>query len=102
MLGKVRDKYQTYCAAYKTDTMTTCHGATGHTDIGRNLHSHIDITTKGDTGGIDIGHDNNNESTNSSDILSAFGGSEVDGLFSNLLHSSQANLRVLTRNINSL
>ena len=31
-----------------------------------------------------------------------FGGSEVDGCLSNLLHSSQANLTILTREIHNL
>ena len=43
--------------------MTTCHGGTGCTGQDGDLNSHIDITTEGDTGGIDIGLDNDNEST---------------------------------------
>ena len=66
------------------------------------MDSHIDITTKQDTEGIDIGPNNDNESTNSSDTMLAFGGSEADGHLSNLLTSSQANLTVLTGEINSL
>ena len=97
MLGKLSNKYQSYCTTYKTNTMTTCHRVTGHTGKDRELYSHIQ-----DTGGIDIGPNNDNESTNSSDTTIALGGSEADGHLSDLLHSSQANLTVLTREINSL
>ena len=57
MLGKIGNKYQSYCATYKTHAMTTCHGGTGHTDKNRELDSHIE-----DTGGIDIGPSDDNES----------------------------------------
>ena len=82
--------------------MTTCHGGTEHTAKDRHINSHIDIATKEDTRGIDIGPNNDNESPNSSDTMLAFGGSEVDSHLSNLLPSSQANLTVFTRKINSL
>ena len=39
---------------------------------------------------------------NSSDTTIAFGGLEADGHLSDLLHSSQTNLTVITREINSL
>ena len=45
--------------------MTTCHGGIGHRGKERDLDSHIDIITKGDTGGIDVGPRHNNESTKS-------------------------------------
>ena len=77
--------------------MTTHHRGTGHTDKARDLYSHVE-----NTGGIDIGPDNDNESTNSSDTTITFGGLEADGCLGDLLHSSQANLTVLTREINSL
>ena len=101
MFRKLGDKYKSYCTTYKTHTMTTCHGATEHTGKDGDLSSHIDITTEGDTRGIDIGPDNDNESTNSSDNMFAFGGSEEDGHLSDLT-SSQAKLTVLTREIHSL
>ena len=82
--------------------MTTPHRGTGHTGEDRDLNSHIDITTKEDTRSLDIGPDNNNESTDSSDTMLAFGGSEADGHLSNLLYHSQANLTKLTREFNSL
>ena len=65
-------EYQSYCAAYKTHTMTTHHGGTGHIWEDGDLNSHIDITTKEDSRGIDIGPNNNNESTNSSDAALLF------------------------------
>ena len=79
--------------------MATHHGGTGHTDEDRDINSSIDITTKEETGGIDIGPDNDNESTNSLDTMFAFRGSEVDGHLSDLLPSSQAKLTIHTREI---
>ena len=54
--------------------MTTHHGGAGQTCKDRDLNFHIE-----DTRGMDIGPNNDNESTDSSDIMIAFGGSEVDG-----------------------
>ena len=61
----------------------------GHTGEDRDLNPHIE-----DTEGIDIGHNNDNESTNHSDTMLSFGGSEVDGCHGNLLPNSQANLTI--------
>ena len=69
MLGKLRYKYQLYPATYRTHAMTTHHGGTGHTGEDRNLNSYIE-----DTGDIDIGPNNDNESTKSLDTMLAFGG----------------------------
>ena len=77
--------------------MTTCHGGTGHIGEDRDVNSHVE-----DTGGTDIGPNNVNESTNSSDTTPAFGGSEADEHLSDLLPNSQVNLTILTREINSL
>ena len=77
--------------------MTTHHRGMGHTGEDRDLDSHIK-----DTRGIDIGPDNDNESTNSWDTTFASGGSETDGHLCNLLPRSQANLTILTKEINSL
>ena len=77
--------------------MTAHHGGTGHTGKERDLNSQLE-----DTGGMDIGPHNDNESTNSLDTTVAFGGSEVDGCLSDLLPNSQANLGILAREINSL
>ena len=63
----------------------------------RDLDSHIE-----DTRGIEIGPNNDNESINSSDTMTAFGGSEADGHLGNLLHNGQANISMLVREINSL
>ena len=63
----------------------------------RDINSHLE-----DTRGIDTGHNNDNESTNSLDTTLAFGGSEADGHLGGLLPSSLASLTVLTREINSL
>ena len=60
MLRKLGDKYQSYCATYKTHAMNTHHGGTGCTGKDGDLDSHVDITTEGDTGGIDIGPNNDN------------------------------------------
>ena len=77
--------------------MTTHHGGTRHTDKDRDLDFHIE-----DTRGIDIGPNSNNESTNSSDTTLSFGGLEADGHLGDLLLGTQANLTILTREINSL
>ena len=58
VLRKFGDRYQSYCTTYKTRTMTTCHGRTGHTGNDRDLSSPIE-----DTRGMDIGPNNDNEST---------------------------------------
>ena len=76
--------------------MTTHHGGTGYTGKDRDLDSYVE-----DTRGIDIGPDNDNESTNSLDTMLPFGGWEADGHLCDLLPSSQANLTILTREINS-
>ena len=94
LFRKLKDKYQSYCTTYKTHAMTTHHRGTGHTGKDGDLNSHIDITTKGDIRGIDIGPNNNNESTKCLDTMLTFGGLEVDGHLSNLLPSSQTNLTV--------
>ena len=74
MLRKLRYKYQSYCATYRTHAMTTCNGGMRHTGRGRDLNYHLDITTEGDTGGIDIGPNNDDESTNSSACFWRMGG----------------------------
>ena len=96
MLGKLGDNTM-YCATYKTHAMTTHDGGTGHTGNERDLDCHAQ-----DTGGTDIGPAKDNESTNSSDTMLTFGGSEADGCLGNLLPSSQANLTTLTTDIKSL
>ena len=63
----------------------------------KDLNSHVE-----DTGDIDIVPSDVNESTNSLDTTLAIGGSEADSYLSDLLPSSQANLTIFTREINSL
>ena len=77
--------------------MTTHHGGIGHTGEDRELISHLEVT-----GHIDICPDNDSESIKGSDATIPFEGSEADGHLGDLLHSSQANLTALTREINSL
>ena len=77
--------------------MTTHHGRSRHTSKDREVDSHIE-----DTGGIDVGPSNDNGSTNSSDTTVAFGESDADEHLSNFLHSSQANITTLKREISSL
>ena len=74
----------------------TCSEA-GHTGEYRDLGSHIEYAA-----GTDIGPNNDNESTSSSDIIITFGGSAVDGCLSDLMPNGQANLSMLAREINSL
>ena len=60
MLRKLGDRYQLYCTTYKTHAMTACHGEAGHACKERDLDSHVE-----DARNIDIGPNNDNESTNS-------------------------------------
>ena len=68
LVGKIGDRYQTYCTTYKTHAMATYHRHAGH-PVDRDIDLHIE-----DTEGINIGPDNNNESTSGSDTTIAFGG----------------------------
>ena len=77
--------------------MITHHRGTGCTGKDKNLDSHIE-----DPGGLDIGPNNDYKSTISLDTMTAFRGSEADGCLGNLLQNNQANLSILTREINSL
>ena len=92
MLGKIGDRYQSYCATYKTHAMTTCHRGMGHAGEDRDLDPHIE-----DTGNID-----GKKSTNSSETMIALGETEMDGCLSDLLPNSQADLNILAREIHSL
>ena len=51
---------------------------------------------------MDIGPDNDNDSTDSLNTPVAFGGLEADGCLSNLLPNGQADLNILTREVNKL
>ena len=87
MLGKIQHRYQLYCVAFKTHAMTTHHRGAGHAGKDRDLNSQVE-----DTENID-----GNESTNSSENVLAFGGSEADGHLIDLLPNSQTDLNILTR-----
>ena len=97
VLRKSGDRYHSYCATHKTQAMTTYQGGAGHKSKDRDLFSHIE-----DTRSMDIGPDNDNENTNSSDAMIAFRGSEAGGHLGDLLPNSQANIGILAREINSL
>ena len=92
VLEKIRDRYQLYCTTYKTQTMTTHHRGTRHVGKDRDLSSHVE-----DTRNID-----DNVSTNSSETMIAFRGSETDGHLGEPLPNSQVDLILLAREINSL
>ena len=94
MLGKTGNRYQSYCATYKTHAMTTCHGGAGHTGKDRDLNSYVE-----DDGNIDKGSDHDSESTNSMDTTIAFGGTEADDHLNNLLPNSQADVNIIAREI---
>ena len=79
MLGKDRDRDQSYCTTYKTHTMTTHHRGVGQAGRDRDLNYHVEYARKID----------DNESTNSSETFIAFRGSEAD-------------LHILMREIHSL
>ena len=72
--------------------MTTCHRGVGHVDKDRDLNSHVE----------DTGNTDDNESTNNSESVIVFGGSEADSHLSHLPPNSQADLHILTREIHSL
>ena len=93
VLRKLNNRYQSYCA-----TKNPCYNHLPWRNRTHRQRQRTQFPCRG-TGGIDIGSDNNNESTNNSDTTIAFGGSEPVG--HDLLHSSQVNLTVLTIEINS-
>ena len=92
LLGKIRYRYQSYCATYKTHTMTTYHGGVGHAGKDRDLDPHVE-----DTRNID-----DNESTNNSETTNALRESEIDDHLIDLLPNSQADLNILAKDIHSL
>ena len=86
MLGKIGDKYQTYCTIYKTHAMATCHGGSG-CPLDRDIDLHIEEAT-------DI--DNDDESTHSSDVTVALGGPEAEGHPNDPIYNNQDKLMALT------
>ena len=79
---------------YKTHTMATCHRGSGH-PLDRDINLHVEESKT-------TGLDNDNESTSGSDTTVALGGSEIEGYHSDIIHSNQAKLTALMREINDL
>ena len=96
MLGKLRNRYQTYCITYKKHTITTHHRGAGCP-----VDSKIDLHTD-DVEGINTGLANDNESTSGSDTTVTLGGPDAEDHPDELTASNQARLTALTREINDL
>ena len=94
MLRKIRDKYQAYCTMYKEHVTAMHHGSAGH-PLDRDIDLHIEDS---ETTCLD----NDIETTSGLDTIVALGGPEAEGHPSDLLHSNQAKLRALMREINDL
>ena len=94
VLGKIRNRYQTYCTVDKKHTMATHHGGAG-CPIDRYVDLHVE-----DREATNI--DNDNESISGLDTTVALGVLEAEGNPDELLHSNQAKLTVVTREINEL
>ena len=94
VLGMIRGKYQTYSTKYKTHAMATHHGGAGH-PIDRDINLHVeDVETTG------LEHDN--ESTSGSDATITLRIPEAEEHPDDLIHTNQAKLTALTREINDL
>ena len=91
MLGKIGDKYQSYWTVYKTHAMATHHRGAG-CPVDRDMDHHIEDA---ETTGLE----NNNENTSASDATIALGGPEAEGHPDDLIHSNQAKLTALLREI---
>ena len=72
--------------------MATCHGGEG-CPLDRDINIHVEDS---ETTGLE----NDNESTSGSDDTVALGGPEAGGHPDDLIHSNQAKLTALTREIN--
>ena len=64
------DRYQTYCTAYKMQTVATCHRGAG-CPIDSDINPHVEDT---ETTGLD----NNNDSISGLDTTIALGGPEAE------------------------
>ena len=92
VLGKIGDRYQTYCTIYKTPTMATCHGGAGH-PLDRSLY----ILTE------DPEHANiNNDSIHSLEATVVLGGPKAVGYPKDPTYDNQDRLTALTREINDV
>ena len=89
MLGKIGNRYQTYCSVYKTYAMATCHGG-GGCPIDRDIDLLVEDAES-------TGIDNGNEIISDSDTTITLGGPEAEGHPDNLIHSNQAKLTALIR-----
>ena len=94
MLWKIRDMYQADCTMYKTHAMATCHGGAG-CPLDRDINLHVEDS---ETTGLE----NDSESTSGLDATVAVGGPEVECHPDDLIHSNQAKLRALMRDINDI
>ena len=92
VLRKIGDQYQACCTTYKTHTMATHHGGTGHP-----LNGSLDILAE-DPEYADI----NNESTHSSEATVALGGPESVGHPEDPAYDNQDRLTALMKEINDL
>ena len=93
MLGKIGNRYHTYCIVYKMHAMATNYGDVGHSVARYDLHVEDPEATC---------MDNDIESISGSDATVALGGLEVEGNPDELLPSSQTKLTTLTQGINEL
>ena len=91
-LGKIGDRYQTYCTTYKMHAIATCHGGAGcPLDRGIDIHAE-------DQGHADI----DNENIYSSNATVALGGPEAEGHPKDPVCNNHNRLTALTREINDL
>ena len=93
ILGKIGNRYQTYCTVYKTHAMATCHRGAGHPSARDDLYVEDPEVT---------GMVNDNDSISGSDASVVLGGLEAEGNTDELLPSNQAKLTAVTREINDL
>ena len=92
LIRKIGDKYKAYCTTYKTHTMASHHGGTGHP-----LDRGIDVNAE-DSEPTDI----ENESTHTSNATVALGAPEAEGDSKNPVYSNHDKLMALMREINDL
>ena len=93
ILGKIRNRYHTYCTVYKNHALATFHEGAGHPIARDDLHVEDPEAT---------GMDNNNDSISGLDATVALDGLEAEDNTDDLLPSNQAKLMALMRKINDL
>ena len=94
MLGKIGNRYRTYCTVYKMHAMATHHRGAG-CFINRNINLPVEDAEA-------TGIDNDNESISGLVTTVALGGMEAEGNCDECIPSNQAKLTALTREINEL